>query len=51
MNIGFWNVQGISTETEMLPLKLKKYRMDIVVQSETKKKGRGEEILGDYIYI
>ncbi|KAK4883910.1 hypothetical protein RN001_000181 [Aquatica leii] len=43
MSIGTWNVQGISTKTEEVFKEIKKYNMDIVGLTETKKKGKGTE--------
>jgi exonuclease III len=45
MHFGCWNVQGISTKTDILTEELNKYDMDIVVISETKKKGNEKNYL------
>jgi hypothetical protein len=45
MNFGCWNVQGISTKTDILPEELNRYDMGIVVISETKKKGNKKNYL------
>jgi exonuclease III len=51
MNAGCWNVQGLSNKTDTIPLELEKYNLDIIVLSETKKKGCGEEVLGNYLHL
>jgi exonuclease III len=51
MNIGCWNVQGLSNKTDNIPLEVEKYNLDIIALSETKKKGCGEEVLGNYLHL
>jgi exonuclease III len=51
MNVGCWNVQGLSNKTDTIPLELEKYNLDIIALSETKKKGCGEEVLGNYLHL
>jgi hypothetical protein len=51
MNIGCWNVQGLSNKTDTIPLEVKKYNLDIIALSETKKKGCSVEVLGNYLHL
>lgn len=51
MNFGTWNIQGLNTKSEEVFRELNKLKMDIVVLSETKKKGQGSEMKGNYIHI
>lgn len=51
MMFGCWNVQGISTKINILPAELDVFNMDVVVLSETKRKGKGEEELDNYVHI
>jgi exonuclease III len=48
---GCWNVQVSSINTDILTEELNKYDMDIVVLSETKNKGKGEELLRNCIHF
>lgn len=48
MNIGTWNVQGLSQKLNDVISESKNANMDIVVLTETKKKGVGSENLGQY---
>ena len=51
MTFGCWNVQGISTKLNILPTELDRFKMDVVILSETKRKAKGEEELGNYVHI
>lgn len=51
MNFGTWNVQGINTKQKEVFDQLEKYQMDVVVLTETKKKGDGNEEIGSYIHF
>lgn len=51
MNIGTWNVKGLNTKEKELLDELKRYQMDIVAVTETKKKGNGSEQLKDYVHL
>ncbi|XP_044762230.1 craniofacial development protein 2-like [Coccinella septempunctata] len=51
MNMGTWNVQGISGKMEEVILEVTRLRVDIVVLTETKKKGVGVETAGNYIHV
>lgn len=51
MNFGRWNIQGISTKSDMLTTELGNCVMDIIVLSEAKEKGKSEKELGNYIHI
>lgn len=49
MNLGCWNGQGIRTKDTEVFQELVTHNMDITVLTETKKKGKGNEIRGKYI--
>nr|CAH7729527.1 unnamed protein product [Callosobruchus chinensis] len=51
MNIGTWNVKSMSTKQSELISEIKRYQMDIVAVTETKKKGNGSEQIEDYIHL
>jgi exonuclease III len=51
MNVGCWNVQCLSNKTDTIRLEVNKYNLDIIALSETKKKGCGEEVLGNYLHL
>jgi hypothetical protein len=51
MNIGCWNVQGLSNKADTIPLEVEKYNLDITALSDTKKKRCGEEVLGNYSHL
>lgn len=51
MNIGCWNIQGLSTKEKPVFKELHAYRIDIAVLSETKKKGQGNSYTDEYIYF
>ena len=51
LNAGTWNVQGLRTKQNEVLLEVKRLSMDIVVLTETKKKGRGSEDLNGYIHF
>lgn len=48
MIFGTWNIQGLSTKTNEVLSELTKNKTDIIVLTETKKKGQGSENLGKY---
>ncbi|XP_057663198.1 uncharacterized protein LOC130898146 [Diorhabda carinulata] len=48
MNLGTWNVQGLSTKINEVLREIRQLNMDIVVLTETKKKGQDSENLGHY---
>lgn len=48
MNIGTWNVQGLSPKLHEVISEINQANADIVVLTETKKKGQGSENLGKY---
>ena len=50
-NIGTWNVRGISTKTAEIIQEMEKYGLDIIILNETKKKGSGNENLGNFIHV
>jgi exonuclease III len=51
MNIGCWNLQGLSNKADTIPLEVEKYNLDIIALSETKKKECGEEVLRNYLHL
>ncbi|XP_044745289.1 uncharacterized protein LOC123307136 [Coccinella septempunctata] len=51
MNFGTWNVQGMKDKVVEISRECESLRMDIVVLTETKKKGIGSEILDNYVHI
>ncbi|XP_056635532.1 craniofacial development protein 2-like [Diorhabda sublineata] len=50
MNLGTWNVQGLSTKINEVLREIRQLNMDIVVLTETKKKGQGSENHYDHFY-
>lgn len=51
MNIGTWNVQGIKGKMEEITKELLNLGIEMVVLTETKKKGTGTEIINNYVHI
>ena len=51
MNIGTWNVRSIKGKEKELVEEVKKYKVDILGITETKKKGKDEEDLGSHKLI
>lgn len=51
LRIGTWNVQGIRTKQEEIIEEVGKMNLDIVVFSETKKKGYGEETIQKFSHF
>jgi hypothetical protein len=51
MNVVCWNVQALSNKTDAIPLEMEKYDLDTIALSETRKKGCGEEVLGNYLHL
>ena len=51
MKIATWNVRGIAGKMEELQTGLLKRKTDIVIITETKKKNKGSEDIGNYIMI
>ena len=49
LKIGTWNIQGLGTKQKEVIGEIQEMNMDIVILTETKKKGKGEERLGNYI--
>jgi hypothetical protein len=41
----------LSNKTDTVPLEVEKYNLDIIALSETKKKGCGDEVLGNYLHL
>jgi len=48
INIGTWNVQGFGRKINEVFFEVKRLKMDVMVITETKKKGQGSENLGEY---
>lgn len=51
MNFACWNIQGISTKYSEVLRTIDQYQLDIVVLSETKKKGNGNEVNQNYLHF
>jgi exonuclease III len=51
MNIGCWNIQGISTKEKEVFEQLQEFNIDTGVLSETKKKGNGSEFKENYLHF
>ena len=51
MNIGTWNTRSINGKEIELVNEVKKYKIDILGITETKKKGRGTENLGSHTLV
>ena len=49
--MGTWNVQGLNTKKKEVFDELEKANIDIGILTETKKKGRGSEMIGQYIHF
>lgn len=50
-NFATWNTQGISGKTEEIVSELDKLNIDVIALTETKKKGQGTAITGNYVHI
>jgi exonuclease III len=51
MKLGTWNVQGCRNKMEEILSEINEMKMDVVVLTETKKKGTGSETLENYIHL
>ena len=51
LKVATWNVRGIAEKTEELQTDLLKRKNDIVIITETKKKNKGSEDIGNYVMI
>lgn len=51
MNIGTWNIQGLGTKQREVISEIEKLNLDIIILTETKKKGTGEEVLNEYLHV
>ena len=51
MKFATWNVQGLRTKQCEVFQELENMNIDICVLTETKKKGRGNETVGEYIHL
>jgi len=51
LKFGTWNVQGCRNKLEEIIGEINIMKMDVVVLTETKKKGTGSETLGNYIQL
>jgi len=49
--VATWNVRGIAEKTEELQTELLKRKIDIAILTETKKKNKGSEDIGNYVMI
>ena len=51
MNFGTWNIKGLRTKQKEVIDEVKRFQMDIVALTETKKKGKGSELIDEYIHL
>ncbi|XP_030765286.1 craniofacial development protein 2-like [Sitophilus oryzae] len=51
MRIGTWNVNSFVNKTSEVTSEMARFNLDIVVLSETKKKGRGSEHLDNFLHF
>ena len=51
LKVATWNVRGIAEKTGKLQTELLKRKIDIAVITETKKKNKGSEDIGNYVMI
>ena len=51
MRLGCWNIQGLNSKQQIVTQELDRYKMDITILTETKKKGAGTEDTGNYILL
>ena len=51
LKIATWNVRGIVEKTEELQNELMKRKIDIAILTDTKKKNKGSEGIGNYLMI
>lgn len=51
MRLATWNIQGLRTKQSEVFHELNKMNIDICVLTETKKKGKGNENIGEYIHF
>ena len=49
--IGTWNIQGIRNKMVDILEEIKRLNQDIIILTETKKKGCGSEVQGDYLHF
>jgi exonuclease III len=51
LKFGTWNVQGCRNKLEKIIREISTMKKDVVVLTETKKKGAGSKLLGNYIHL
>lgn len=51
LQIGTWNVQSLSNKKAEVFAEIEKSKLDIVVLTETKVKGNGQEMIGNLVHI
>lgn len=51
MKVATWNIQGLNTKQNEVFRELDNMKIDICVLTETKKKGRGNEMINPYIHF
>lgn len=51
MNLATWNIQGLNTKYNEVLKEVIQKDLDVIVLTETKRKGRGQEISGGYIHF
>jgi exonuclease III len=51
MRMAAWNVQGCRGKMQEIIKKMKQIKIDIVSIKETKNKGSGSEVIGNYLHF
>jgi exonuclease III len=51
LKFGTWNVQGCRNKMEEIIREINRMKMDVVVLTETEKKGTGNETLRNYMQL
>lgn len=51
MHCGTWNIQGLKNKRELIVKDMENLKMEIIALTETKKKGTGTEIIGEFIHF
>ena len=46
-----WNIQGLGTKSNEVLTEVTNKILDVVVLTETKMKGKGQELVGNYVHI
>lgn len=51
MRLATWNIQGLSNKQREVFNELQGMNIDICILTETKKKGKGSEAVGEYSFL